>query len=90
MSAKTITSVAGLFLGTLLCAPAWAGDAAQPSEIATPGTVNYVEGQVSIGQQVLNLNSVGSVKLNTNQYLFTGYRQGGNSSHSGRFCTPRR
>ncbi len=28
MSAKTITSVAGLFLGALLCAPAWAGNAA--------------------------------------------------------------
>jgi hypothetical protein len=72
MRAKTTTKVAGFLLAALLSAPAWGAGAAQPNQIATPGTVNYVEGQVSIGQQVLNSNSIGSARLDTNQFLFTG------------------
>jgi hypothetical protein len=72
MRVKTITKVAGFFLAALISAPAWGASAAQPNQIATPGTVNYVEGQVSIGQQVLNSNSIGSAKLDANQFLFTG------------------
>jgi hypothetical protein len=72
MKAKTTTKVAGFFLAALLSVPAWGAGATQPNQIATPGTVNYVEGQVSIGQEVLNSNSIGSAKLDANQFLFTG------------------
>jgi FecR protein len=72
MNAKTITKVAGFFLAALLSASAWGASADQPNAVATPGTVNYVEGQVSIGQQVLDSNSIGSAKLEPNQFLFTG------------------
>ncbi|MGC1597615.1 MAG: hypothetical protein WA774_19850, partial [Candidatus Acidiferrales bacterium] len=72
MRAKTITKVAGGFLAALLSAPAWGANARQPNTIATPGTVNYVEGQVSIGQEVLTSDSIGAAKLEPNQFLFTG------------------
>jgi hypothetical protein len=72
MRPKTITKVAGVFLAALLSAPAWGANPRQPNTIATPGTVNYVEGQVSIGQEVLTSNSIGTAKLEPNQYLFTG------------------
>jgi hypothetical protein len=72
MRPKTITKVAGVFVAALLSAPAWGASARQPNTIATPGTVNYVEGQVSIGQEVLTSNSIGSAKLEPNQFLFTG------------------
>jgi hypothetical protein len=72
MRPKTITKVAGVFLAALLSAPAWGASASQPNTIATPGTVNYVEGQVSIGQEVLTSDSIGSAKLEPNQFLFTG------------------
>jgi hypothetical protein len=36
-----------------------------------PGTLNYTEGQVSIGAQVLGANSVGSVQLQAGQVLRT-------------------
>ena len=72
MRAKTITKVAGVFLAALLSAQAWGADTRQPNTIATPGTVNYVEGQVSIGQEVLTSDSIGTAKLEPNQFLFTG------------------
>jgi hypothetical protein len=72
MRPKTIIKVAGIFLAALLSVPAWGASARQPNTIATPGTVNYVEGQVSIGQEVLTSNSIGTAKLEPNQFLFTG------------------
>ncbi len=59
-------SIAGFFLAAVLSAPAWG---ATP---ALPGTLNYVEGQASIGDQVLNSKSVGSVDLAAGQTLSTG------------------
>ncbi len=50
-----------------LCAPAF-GQNANP---AGPGTLNYVEGQVSLGNQTLSSNSVGSTELQTGQTLQT-------------------
>lgn len=53
------------FLAALLSAPVWA---ANP---ALPGTVNYVEGQASIGTEALNAKSVGSATLETGQTITT-------------------
>ncbi len=58
--------MASFFLAAILCAPAWA---ATP---ALPGTLNYVEGQATIGNQTLDSKSVGSVDLLTGQTLTTG------------------
>jgi FecR protein len=57
--------IASGFLAALLSAPAWA---ANP---ALPGTLNYVEGQVSIGTEALNAKSVGSTNLATGQTITT-------------------
>jgi FecR protein len=46
--------ISGFFLAGVLTAPAWA------AETAVPGTVNYVEGQVAIGEQALDAHSVGT------------------------------
>ncbi len=57
--------IGSFVLAAILSAPAWA---ATP---ALPGTVNYVEGQASIGTEALNAKSVGSVGLQTGQTLTT-------------------
>jgi len=57
--------IASLVLAAFLSAPAWA---ANP---ALPGTLNYLEGQVSIGSQTLDSKSIGSVELQTGQTLTT-------------------
>ena len=53
-------------LATLLTAPAWAADK------ALPGSINYIEGQASIGGEALGPKSVGSVTLEPGQSLTTG------------------
>jgi FecR protein len=58
--------IASFFLAVVLSAPAWGANQ------ALPGTLNYVEGQASIGDQTLNSKSVGSVDLQTGQTLSTG------------------
>jgi hypothetical protein len=57
--------IASFFLAAILSAPAWA---ATP---ALPGTLNYVEGQASVGTEALNNKSIGSVDLQTGQTLTT-------------------
>ena len=51
----------GFLLAAILSTPAWAGDAG--SRTAVPGTLNYVEGQVSIGDQALDSKSIGAAQL---------------------------
>ena len=58
--------IASFFLAAVLSAPAWA---ATP---ALPGSVNYVEGQASIGNEALTAKSVGSVNLEAGQTISTG------------------
>lgn len=58
---KIVTS---FFLAGVLTAPAWAADT------TVPGTVNYVEGQVAIGDQPLDAHSVGTA-LRPGQSLAT-------------------
>lgn len=54
------------FLAAILSAPAWGANQ------ALPGTLNYVEGQASVGNQTLDSKSVGSVGLQAGQTLTTG------------------
>ncbi len=46
--------------------------AAAPATIARPGTVNYVEGNVSLDGQALAAKSIGSTEINPGQALETG------------------
>jgi FecR protein len=59
-------------LGTLAAAFLLALPAAAAAN-AIPGTVNYVEGQVSVAGQTVSPRSVGSVQLEPNQVLETGH-----------------
>ncbi len=65
MKLSGLKLIASFFLAALLSAPAWA---ANP---ALPGTLNYVEGQVSMGDQTLDAKSIGSVNLQAGQTLTT-------------------
>jgi hypothetical protein len=59
----------GLFLAVVLSVPLW-GDT-HGTNTALPGTLNYVEGQASLGTQTLNSKSIGSAELQTGQTLST-------------------
>jgi FecR protein len=59
----------GFFLAAILSAPAWADVASAQS--AVPGTLNYVEGQVSIGDRALNSKSIGTAELQPGESLVT-------------------
>lgn len=61
--------VAGLLLSTSQTAPSWGQT--QNAHPAYPGSVNYVEGQASSGNETLSPNSVGSVTLSKGQSLTT-------------------
>lgn len=63
--------IGGLFLAAMLSAPALADVSTQRGP-ANPGTVNYVEGQVSIGETQLGPRSQGSAMLAPGQTLYTG------------------
>jgi hypothetical protein len=58
--------MAAFFLATVLTAPAWGVGA------AIPGSINYVEGQVTLADQPLNSKWVGSAELQPGQTLATG------------------
>jgi FecR-like protein len=62
--------IGGLLLAVAFAMPA-RGDT-PPQGIAVPGTLNYVEGQVSVGAQVLDSKSVGSETLQGGQTITTG------------------
>jgi len=69
MKLSWMKAVTGFFLAVLLSAPAW-GDT-RGANSALPGTLNYVEGQVSMGAETLNSKSIGSAELQTGQALTT-------------------
>src|ERR1017187_7941019 len=54
-----------LFPAALLLSPAWGSAPPQP------GTINYIEGQASVGGQALGEKSVGTAKLAASQSLST-------------------
>lgn len=58
-------TISGLFLATALAAPTWANEAARP------GSLNYVEGQASIGNTNLDAKSIGSTELQPGETLTT-------------------
>src|SRR5215831_19679565 len=51
--------------------PVWAGNPGTNSRSARPGTVNYVEGQVSLHNQTLGEKSVGSTEIDAGQSMTT-------------------
>ncbi len=70
MKPQALKSLLGLFCVGILSVPVLAdGPNSHP---AVPGTVNYVEGQASIGAQALDSKSIGSAELLAGQSLTTG------------------
>jgi hypothetical protein len=65
MMRSRLNPIGGFFLAALLSSPVWGSIPPQP------GTVNYIEGQASIGAQPLSEQSVGSAKLEAGQSLST-------------------
>src|ERR1700746_3358443 len=59
------------FLAALLTIPMW-GSETTDRRTAMPGTLNYVEGQASIGDQTLDSHAVGNADLQNGQVLETG------------------
>jgi hypothetical protein len=62
--------ILSLFLAVMLSAPVLAADTNERAA-AIPGTINYVEGQASIGNETLSSKSIGTVQLQTDQTLTT-------------------
>lgn len=58
-------------LAALLSVPAWSLNT-DTRQTAMPGTLNYVEGQASIGDQTLNSQEIGTAGLQNGQVLQTG------------------
>lgn len=69
MRPPRMKAIAGFFLASILSAPAWSSDTSANS--ALPGTLNYVEGQASMGAQALDSKSIGSAELQPGQSLNT-------------------
>jgi hypothetical protein len=68
--ARWSSAAGSLALALLLSLPAW-GDTTTDRHTAMPGTLNYVEGQATIGDQALDAKSVGSADVQTGQSLTT-------------------
>jgi hypothetical protein len=66
MKLSRLKIVASFFLAGVLTLPAWAAKTGQP------GSINYIEGQVSINEQPVDTQSIGSVTLQPGQSLTTG------------------
>ena len=62
-------ALAGVFLAVISSTSAFA---APDARSALPGTVNYIEGQVNLGSDTLNADSIGSAVLEPDQTLETG------------------
>src|SRR5215469_9159005 len=60
--------LSGFCLAGILSVSAWAA----PTRPAQPGTLNYVEGEVSVNNEPVDANSVGNLTLRTGQDLNTG------------------
>jgi FecR protein len=68
--ARWTTAAGSFFLAALLSLPAW-GDTTTDRHTAIPGSLNYVEGQATIGDQALNPKFIGSANLENGQSLTT-------------------
>jgi FecR protein len=67
----TFRTVGCLLAAVALSVPAWGADSSRPGT-AYPGTLNYVEGQASIGSQSLSSKSIGTAQIEAGQTLATG------------------
>ena len=65
MRLSWLKAIGAFVLAAMLSVPAWAANA------ALPGTLNYVEGQASAGDQPLNAQSIGSLSLQPGEKLAT-------------------
>jgi hypothetical protein len=70
------TSIGGVVLAGVLAAPIWAVPPRTPAPSANagsaqPGAINYVEGQVSVNNQALDRNAIGSAMLQPGQAIVT-------------------
>src|SRR5215831_9988508 len=65
MKLSRLKTMGGFFLAGVLSLPAWAARTAQP------GSLNYTEGQVAIGDRPVDAQSIGSVALQPGQTLTT-------------------
>src|SRR5216683_567162 len=63
MRRSKLKGIGVFFLAAILSAPAWGANS------GGPGTLNYVEGQASIGSQSLDSKSVGSIEVRPGQSL---------------------
>jgi hypothetical protein len=70
MKLSRFQAILSLVLAAVLSAPAWATNT--DTKAAIPGTLNYVEGQASIGDQTLQSSAIGSAQLQADQTLSTG------------------
>lgn len=68
--ARWKAAIGVIFLVAVLSVPAWSANS-DNRHSAIPGTLNYVEGQASIGNQTLDPKSVGSIDLRSGQILDT-------------------
>jgi hypothetical protein len=71
MRNTALKGTAGLFLAMVLSAPAWGAAISDHPGTAYPGTLNYVEGQVSIGSQAMDSKSIGTAELGAGQTMTT-------------------
>lgn len=62
--------IASFVLTAALIVPAWGANT--DTHTALPGTLNYVEGQASIGNESLNAQSIGSLDLQAGETVSTG------------------
>jgi hypothetical protein len=69
MRLSRFQALASLFLAAVLSAPAFGTNT--DTKAAIPGTLNYVEGQASIGDQTLQSNDIGTAQLQAGQTLST-------------------
>ncbi|HYZ87075.1 MAG TPA: hypothetical protein VE621_21850 [Bryobacteraceae bacterium] len=66
MERSRFKTIGALFLAAIVAVPAWAANQGRP------GTINYVEGQASIGTQPIDTNAVGTAQLQPGQSLNVG------------------
>jgi hypothetical protein len=69
MAITKLQPIASMILGVLLSLPAWASTPS--ADQAVPGSLNYVEGQVSMNTTAVDAKSVGSAELQAGQPLTT-------------------
>jgi hypothetical protein len=69
MRAFILGLIGNILLIVVLLVPAWSQQA--NSHTPRPGSINYVEGQASVGAEPLDPNAIGSVDLAKDQFLTT-------------------